>query len=139
MTSRDQLGILQPGRGPPNRRPSTVTHPIGAVESTLPVNQQGPLETCLAHVLLGTLPSLERYDDNAQAQSLEFVLVPSQLRQVLPAGQSAEVSVKHHQKPAAPVVLQPMDSARGVLQRKFDRRRSDMVHFVLACRDTARR
>ncbi len=65
MTSRDQLGILQPGRGPPNRRPSTMTHPIGAVESTLPVHQQGPLEIRLAHVLLGTLPSLERYDDNA--------------------------------------------------------------------------
>lgn len=116
-----------------------MTHPIGAVESPLPVNQQGPLETRLAHILLGSLPNLERHDDNAQAQSLEFVLVPSQLRQVLPAGQSAEVSVKHHQKPLAPVVLQPMDSARGVLQSKFESRRSDMGHFVLACRVTARR
>jgi hypothetical protein len=49
---------------PPNRG-NSMTHPISAVETALPVNQQGPLETCLALVLLGTLPSLERYDDNA--------------------------------------------------------------------------
>ena len=116
-----------------------MAHPIGAVEDTLRVDQHGPLETHLAHILLRTLTGLERHDDDAQAESREFALVPSQLRQMLPAGQSAEVSVEDQQKPPAPVVLQPMDSARGVLQRKVDRSRSDMGHFVLAYRDAARR
>ena len=75
-----------------------MPHPVGAIENTLPVNQQGPRETHLAHVRFGTLPSLERYDHDAQAQPRELVLLPSQLRQVLPTGQSAEVSVGDHQK-----------------------------------------
>lgn len=61
------------------------------------------------------LPSLERHDYDAQVQPRELTLLPSQLRQVLPAGQSAEVPVEDHQKPVAPVLAKPMDGARSVL------------------------
>ena len=42
MTSADQLDVCPPGRWPPDRRPPTMPHPIGAIDNTLPVNQQGP-------------------------------------------------------------------------------------------------
>jgi len=126
MASRDQPGVRPPGRGPPDRRPPATAHPVGAVEDTPPVDQQGPPETRLARVLFGPLPRLEGYDHDPQAQPFRFLFVPPQLRQVLPAGQSAEVSVEDHQEPVAPVVLEPMDGAHGVLQRKFDGRRSSV-------------
>lgn len=113
--ARDQPGVRPPGRGPPDRRPLAVTHPVAAIEHTPPVNQHRPPETHLANVLFGALPSLERHDYDAQAQPRELALLPSQLRQVLPAGQSAEVSVEDHQKPVAPVLAEPMDGARSVL------------------------
>ena len=132
----DQLHVRPPGGGPPDRRPSTATHPIGAVEPPPPVNQQGPSETRLAHVLLGTLSGLERHDDDLEAQPLDLFLVLSQLRQVLTAGQSAEVAVEDHQQPAAAKLLETIDRTGGVLQRKRDGRRPDLVfHFALTCRD----
>lgn len=60
--ARDQPGVRPPGRGPPDRRPLAVTHPIAAIEHTPPVNQHRPPETHLANVLFGALPSLERHD-----------------------------------------------------------------------------
>jgi hypothetical protein len=131
----DQPDVRPPGGGPPDRRPSTATHPIGAIEDPPPVNQQGPSETRLAHVLLGTLSGLERHDDDLEAQPLDLVLVPSQLRQVLTAGQSAEVAVEDHQQPAAAKLLEAMNRTGGVLQRKRDGRQPDLAfHFTLTCR-----
>jgi len=134
VASTDQLEVRPPRGGPPDRRPSTAAHPIGTIEDPPLVNQQGPSKTRLAHVFFRTSRSLERHDDDLEPQLLDVVLVPSQLRQVLPAGQSAEVSVEDHQQPVAPVVAQPMDGARGVLQRKFDGRRSGLGrHLTLPC------
>jgi hypothetical protein len=132
----DQLDVRPPGGGPPDHRPSTAPHPIGAIEAPPPVNQQGPPETRLARVLLGTLSGLERHDDDLEAQLLDLFLVPSQLRQVLTAGQSAEVAVEDHQQPAAAKLLETMHRAGGVLERERDGRRSDLAfHFALTCRD----
>ena len=129
----DQLDVRPPGGGSPDRRPSTAPHSIGAIEDAPPVDQQGPPETRLAHILLGTLSGLESHDDDLEAQPLDLVLVPSQLRQVLTAGQSAEVAVEDHQQPAAAKLLEPMHRAGGVLQRERDGRRSDQAfHFALA-------
>jgi hypothetical protein len=134
-SARDQPGVRPPGRGPPDRRPLAVTHPITAIEHAPPVNQQRPPEIRFAHVFFGMLQSLERHDDDAHIQPRELVLLPSQLRQVLPAGQSAEVSVEDHQKPVSAVLAEPMDDARGVLQRKCDGRRSGLGrHLTLLCR-----
>jgi hypothetical protein len=121
----DQLDVRPPGGGAPDGRPSTAPHPIGAVEDAPPVDQQGPRETRLAHILLGTLAGLERHDDDLEAQPLDLALVPSQLRQVLTAGQSAEVAVEDHQQPAAAKLLETMHRAGGVLQRERDGRRSN--------------
>ena len=129
----DQPDVRPPGGGPPDRRPSTAPHPIGAIEDPPLVDQQGPPETRLSHVLLGTLSSLERHDDDLEAQPLDLVLVLSQLRQVLTAGQSAQVAVEDHQQPAAAKPLETMHRAGGVLQRERDGRRSNLaVHFALA-------
>ena len=141
IPSRDQSNVRPPGRRPPDRRPLAVTHPVATIERTPPVNQQRPPEAHLAHVLLGPLPSLECHDHDAQVQPRELALPPSQLRQVLSAGQSAEVPVEDHQQPVAPVVAQPMDGARGILQLKFDGRRPGLGrHLTLPCRhDSPRR
>ena len=114
VAAADQLDVRPPGSWPPDRRPSTAPHPIGAIEDAPPVDQQGPPEPRLAHVRLGTLSSLERHDDDLDAQLLDLFLVPSQLRQVLTAGQSAEVAVEDHQQPAAAKLLDTMHRAGGV-------------------------
>ena len=131
----DQLDVRPPSGGPPDRRPSTAPHPIGAIEDAPPVDQQGPLEPRLAHVRLGTLSGLERHDDDLEAQPLDLILVPSQLRQVLAAGQSAEVAVEDHQQPAAAKLLDTMHRAGGVCERERDSRRPDLAfHFALTWR-----
>ncbi len=93
----------------------------------MPVNQQGPPETRLPHVHLGPLPGLERHDDDLEAQPPELVLVPSQLRQVLLAGQSAEVAVEDHQQPVAAKLIETTNGTRSVLQRERDSRQPDVA------------
>lgn len=127
VTSNDQLNICPPGCRSPDRRPPTMAHPVGCIQGTAPVNQQGPPETRLAHVLFGALPSLERHDYDAQIQPLDLVLVPPQLRQVLAAGQSGEVPVEDHQQPVVPILLETMNGTGGVLQRKRDGGRPDLA------------
>lgn len=136
MTARDQSSVRPPGRGPPDGRAPPACHAIGAVEDALPVNQQGPRETGLAHVVFGTLPSLERHDYDAETQVVELTLPLSQLRHVLPTGESAEMSMKDHQEPVAPVVLESMNEARSILQGKFDGRPSDWHRHLIPAADT---
>lgn len=132
----DQPDVHPPGGGPPDRPPSTAPHPIGAIEDAPPVDQQGPPEPRLAHVRLGSLSGLERHNDDLDAQLLDLFLVPSQLRQVLTAGQSAKVAVEDHQQPAAAKLLDAMHRAGGVCERERDGRRSDLAfHFALTCPD----
>ena len=140
MTSADQSDVCPQGRGPPDRPPPTMSHPIGAIESTLPVNQQRPPQTRLAHVRFSTLPSLERDDQDPQAQPFDLFLVPPQLRQMLTAGQSHEVPVEHHQQPVAPVLLETMNGTGGVLQRKRNGGRPDLaLHLTLSVLPRRRR
>ena len=132
MTSGGQLNICPPGRRSPDRQPPPMAHPVGPIEGAAPVNQQGPPETVLAHVLFGALPSLERHDYDAQVQRLDLVLMPPQLRQVLAAGQSEEVPVEDHQQPVVPILLETINGTGGVLQRKRDGGRPDLaVHLTL--------
>ncbi len=42
MTSADQSDVCPQGRGSPDGPPPTTPHAIGAVDSTLPINQKGP-------------------------------------------------------------------------------------------------
>jgi len=118
----DQPEVRPPGGGPPDRRPSTAPHAIGAIEDPPLVDQQGPSEPRLAHVFVGARSGLERYDDDRETQPLDLVFVPSQLRQVLTAGQSAEVAVEDHQQPAAAILLETMHGPGSVLQRERDGR-----------------
>jgi hypothetical protein len=138
MASADQLDVCPPGRGPPDGPPPATPHPIGAIESTLPVNQQGPPQTRLAHGRFSTLPSLERDDQDPKVQPFDLVLVPSQLRQMLAAGQSQEVPVEDDQQPVAPVLLETMNGTGGVLQRKRDGGRPDLaLHLTLSWSESA--
>jgi len=134
VASTDQLEVRPPRGGPPDRRPSTAAHPIGTIEDPPLVNQQGPSKTRLAHVFFRTSRSLERHDDDLEPQLLDVVLVPSQLRQVLTAGQSPEMAMKDHQQPAAAKLLEPMNRTDSVLQRKRNGRQPDVaLHFALPC------
>jgi hypothetical protein len=59
----------------------------------------------------------------------------TQLRDVRPAGQSAEVAVKHQQQPAPAVVRENMNSTATI--PKFERNGRfprQIVHGVLSCR-----
>ena len=107
-----------------------MPHPIASVENTLPVNQQGPPQTRFAYVRFGMLPSFERDDQDPQAQPFDLFLVPSQLRQMLAAGQSEEVPVEHDQQPVATVLFEAMNGPGGVLKFKRNGGRPDLAHHI---------
>lgn len=127
--ARDQPEIGQPRGRSPDRPPPAAAHAVGRVQPARRIDQEGPAEPCLADIQLGRLRGLEADDENAQTKSFDLVFVPSQLRQVLAARQSAKVSVKRQQQPTTLVLLEPMQRADRI--HEFERHRpssSSLVH-----------
>jgi hypothetical protein len=61
-------------------------------------------------------PRLECHHHHPEGQPLDLVLVLSQLRQVLAAGQSVQVPVEDHQQPVTPMRLESMDRTLRILE-----------------------
>lgn len=57
----------------------------------------------------------------------EFLFMITQLRDVRPARESAEVAMKHHQKPTSPVVFEKVSFAVAVLKLERYRRFSRQI------------
>ncbi len=83
-------------------------HSVGSILSTRLVDQQGPMHVSFLHVGQGEWPGLEGYDQDFNAQRFDLILVLSQLRQMIAAWQSPEVTVKHQEQPVPSIILKPM-------------------------------
>ena len=95
-------------------------HAVRCVESPRLVHQQRPLKTGLADISLGNRAELEGHDRDVDVRLLQLLFVLPQLRQMLPAGQSAKMPVKNKQEPIPVILLQAMNNAIGIWQ--FERR-----------------
>ena len=86
-------------------------HAIGLIHLQRTVDQYRPLQAGVPHIGLDDRAALEGDDDDPNIKLLQLLLVPSQLRQVFPARQSGEVSVKNQQQPVSGVVREPAPAA----------------------------
>lgn len=107
--------------------PSATVHSVGSILSTRLVDQQGPMHVSFLHVGQGEWPGLEGCDQHLHAQRFDLILVLSQLRQMLPARQSAEVPVKYQEQPVSCIILKPMHQAIGICQLKVNRLLADLA------------
>ncbi len=69
-------------------------------------------------VCLDEPPGLKRHYGDLYAETRQFVLLLSQLRQVLAAGQSGQMPMKHQQQPLSGVVFELMNAVADVRQTK---------------------
>jgi hypothetical protein len=68
---------------------------------------------------------------------LELIFPITQLRDVRPARESAEVSVKHHQQPAPAILLEKVNPAFAVSKLEGDGRFSGQVTHVRRMRPSS--
>lgn len=95
-------------------------HAVGGVEFAVAVDEDGPSEVGLANVGSRGGIGLEGNDADVDAKSFDFIFVATQLRQVLAAGQSAEMPMKDEQEPAVSVVREGVSFSRGIEKLKVD-------------------
>ncbi len=122
----EKFGVDPPRSGAQNIPPSTTFHPVRRVKIAWLIHQESPTQIGFTDVGLGEQSCFECHDDDFYPKRLNLVLVLSQLRQMLSARQSAEVTMEYQQQPTASVIRKAMKSSTGVRQLECDGRRS---HF----------
>lgn len=129
------LQINPPCFRPPYVPEGSGEHPVIPVCCAGVIDQKRPGQGSICNVTAGEEVVLERDHCDLHVPSGEFIFMITQLRDVRPAGQSAEVAVKHQQQPAPAVVRENMNSTATV--PKFERNGRfprQIVHGVLSCR-----
>ena len=127
------LQISPPCFRPPDVPEGSGQHPVVPVCFARVIDQKRPGQGSFSHVTAGEEVVFERDHCNFHVPSGEFIFMITQLRDVRPAGQSAEVAVKHQQQPAPTVVRENMNSTTTV--PKFERNGRfprQLVHRVLS-------
>jgi hypothetical protein len=91
---------------------------IGPVDISIRVNKQRPLEAGFLHIAAGQKTGLKGYYDHLDIFAQKLVFSFPQLREMAPAGQSAEMPVKDHKQPATSIIRKPVHLAGGILKLK---------------------
>lgn len=81
-------------------------HAIIPVRFTRVIDQKGPGKRRIFDIAARKEAGLERNHHDPYVPIVEFLLMITQLRDVRPARESAEVAMEHHQEPTAPVVFE---------------------------------
>jgi hypothetical protein len=124
---------------PPCFRPPYVPegrgeHPVLPVGFAGIIDQKRPGQGSFGDITAGKKTVLKRDHCDLHVPSGEFIFMITQLRDVRPAGQSAEVAVKHQQQPAPAVVRENMNSTATVPKfERYSRFPRQIVHGVLSC------
>ena len=113
------LQVSPPCFRPPNVPEGSGEHPVLPVRFAGVIDQKRPGERSFSHVTAGEKVVLERDHRDFHVSPGEFLFPITQLRDVRPAGKSAEVAVKHQQQPVPAVVREKMSSP--VTVPKFER------------------
>ncbi len=116
--------------GPPRRRTQEISqsrmeHAVGPIDVQLLVDQDGPRKPGLVEIGTDQWATLKSHDHNLHVACAERILGLLQLQQVSAAGQSTQVVMEDHQQRGSLEVLEPMDPAVDVWQRK---RHGRLVH-----------
>ena len=117
---QEKLRIDPPRTRPVDLPPVTALHAICSVKGASLVNNHRPWKISVADVCLCHGPYFERNYNYLHSQSLKVFFLLTQLRQVLTAGQSSEMSVKHEQQPIAGVLREHVHIPSLILQIKRD-------------------
>ena len=132
-----QLLQVRPPRGePPHVAPPASLHLVRTIQLTSMIDEDGPGHARLLDIGARERSLLEGDDHDAKPR-LETFCVPLQLQQVPAARQSPEVAVEDHEQPHTPIVVQTMEAAAHVRQRKrrggppLETRRSRVLHVIL--------
>jgi hypothetical protein len=130
-----QLQIDPPCFRSPNVPEGRGEHPVLPVGFAGVIDQKRPGQGSFGDITAGKQTVLKRDHCDFHVPFCEFILMITQLRDVRPAGQSAEVAVKHQQQPAPAVVRENMNSTATVPKFERDGRfPRQLVHGVLSRR-----
>jgi hypothetical protein len=119
-TAKQQLQVRPPRFGPQNPPHTASPHPVGPIKFTLTVDYDRPGRGGLVDITSGDRLGLEGYDRDLHPEPLKLRLPLAQLREMLAAGQSSQMAMKHQQQPFPGEVGQPIGPPEGVGQLKFD-------------------
>jgi hypothetical protein len=97
----DFFGIGPGATWVPDIKKTGCEHVVLIVETSSTVDEQWPLQFRLGHIGLGKKIGLKCNNGYIDLQSGQFIFLLSQLRQVLAAGQSTQVAMKHEKQPSA--------------------------------------
>ena len=96
-------------------------HTVSGINLSRLVHQQRPRQIRFTDVQACQQTGLERDDGDLDPQSLNLVFFLPQLRQMLAAGESAEMSMKDQEQPVSGVLFQPVNRSLRVGQFKWNR------------------
>lgn len=120
---------------PPNVPEGRGEHPVIPVGFAGVIDQKRPGQGSFGDITAGKETVLKRDHCDFHVPSGEFIFMFTQLRDVRPAGKSAEVAVKHQQQPAPTVVRENMNSTATIPKFERDGRfPRQFVHGVLSRR-----
>jgi hypothetical protein len=125
----DLLEIGQPGTWAPNIPEAGIKHSVGPVDIPIRVNKQRPIEAGFLHIPAGQETGLESYYDHLGIFGQKLVFSFPQLREMAPAGQSAEMPVKDHKQPETCIIRKPVHLAGSILKLKRNSGLINEIHF----------
>ncbi len=99
------LQVGTPATRPPQIPEGCFEHAVTAIELSVVIDQQWPLQPGLRHVLSREEIILERHYGNRDITASKRVFLLAQLREMPAAGESAEVAMEDQQQPAAAIIL----------------------------------
>lgn len=88
--------------------PASANHPIGLIEPLFRIFQQWPRQFGFTDIGQCQKIRVKRNDFHLHVAGIQFIFVLTQLRQVLAAGRSPQMSMKHQQLPVPQAILQAM-------------------------------
>ena len=135
LSLHNLLQINPPCFRPPYIPEGSGKHPVIPVCFAGVIDQKRPGQGSFGDITAGKETVLKRDHCDFHVPSGEFIFMITQLRDVRPAGKSAEVAVKHQQQPAPAVVRENMNSTATI--PKFERNGRlprQLVHGVLSRR-----
>ena len=116
---------------PPDIPERRSEHAIPPVHLTSDVDKNRPRKSRILDIAAGKKVILKGNHRNFHVQSVKFIFLITQLRDVRTAGESTKMPVKDQQEPDASVLLLSMKSAVTILNRKMIRRlTSQITHNV---------
>ncbi len=95
-------------------------HAVIAVGVTVFVNEERPGKGCFLHIAAGEIVGLEGDHHNPDIPPVKFPFMIAQLREVLPAGESAEMAMEDHQEPVPPVAFEVVAASFDVTEVERD-------------------